>query len=140
MLLDASSEALPGNRLTVMPDERAVPKAAPPHRALWLRIVGLAAYAIALALLVVFVVLRIRGDISEGQQLYPLPGFATGFLIIGVWTYLGPWLYKSRSTATRVGKYVLAVLISVGIFPTAVTLVSAVAGWIVSLIPGSPLH
>jgi predicted anti-sigma-YlaC factor YlaD len=140
MLLDASGGALLGNRLTVMPDERAVPRAAPVRRALWLRIVGWAAYAIALALLVVFVVLWIRGDISKGQQLYPLPGFATGFLIIGVWTYLGSWLYKSRSTATRVGKYVLAVLVSVGIFPTAVTLVSAVAGWIVSLIPGSPLH
>jgi hypothetical protein len=137
MLLDASGGVLLGNKLTGMPDERV---ASPVHRALWLRIVGWVAYTIALALFVVFVVLWIRGDISKGEQLYPLPGFATGFLIIGIWTVLGPWLYKSRSTATRVGKYVLAVVVSVGIFPTAVTLVSAVAGWIVSLIPGSPLH
>ena len=94
----------------------------------------------ALALFVVFVVLWIRGDISRTQQLYPLPGLASGFLIIGIWTALGPWLYRSGSIAARAGKYVLAGLITIVIYPAVVTLVGALAEYIVSLIPGSPLH
>jgi hypothetical protein len=164
--------ALPRNKLTGMPDERAASEAArrkkaadrrgttppaartsPPARTpppaqpappvrkpLWLRIVGWVAYAIAVALFVVFVVLWIRGDISRGQQLYPLPGFATGFLIVGIWTALGPRLYRSHSTATRAGKYVAAVVVTVIIYPAFVTAVATVAEYIVSLVPGSPLH
>jgi hypothetical protein len=126
------------------------PVAAQPARALlpaesirkpaWLRILGWITFAVALALFVVFVVLWVRGDISRAQQLYPLPGLATGFLIIGIWTALGPWLYRSRSTAARAGKYVLAGVITIGIYPAAVTLVGALAEYIVSLFPGSPLH
>ncbi len=134
MLLERSNAVTARNTLSVMPDERAV--AAAPRRITPLRVVGWAAYLVALVLFVVFVVMWIRGDVATNQQLYPIPGIAAGFLVIGIWTALGPALYKSRSTATRVGKYVLAVVVSVGVFPTLVTIVSGLAGWLVSLDPG----
>jgi len=112
----------------------------PVRKPAWLRIVGWIAFAVALVLFVVFVVLWVRGDIPRSQQSYPLPGLATGFLIIGIWTALGPWLYRSRSTATRVGKYVLAGVFTIVIYPAVVAIVGALAEWMVSLIPGSPLH
>jgi predicted anti-sigma-YlaC factor YlaD len=134
MLLERSNAVTARNTLSVMPDERAV--AAAPRRITPLRVVGWAAYLVALVLFVVFVVMWIRGDVATNQQLYPIPGIAAGFLVIGIWTALGPALYKSRSTATLVGKYVLAVVVSVGVFPTLVTIVSGLAGWLVSLDPG----
>lgn len=87
-----------------------------------------------------FVVLWIHNDVPKTDQLYPLPGIASALLIIGLWTIIGPALYKSRSTATRVGKYVLGVLLSIIFYPIVVTGLSSFAAWIVSLVPGSPLH
>ena len=120
-----------------MPDERA---AVPQRRLTWLNVVGWVSYLIAVAVLVVFVLLWIHGDISKAQQLYPLPGLASGFLIVGIWTALGPALYGSRTTASRAGKYVVAVLLTVLFYPVVVSGVGALAEWVVSLVPGSPLH
>ncbi len=121
-----------------MPDDRAAAPAA--RRSTLLRVVGWVAYAITLALFALFVILWTRGDVPKAQELYPLPGIVSVFLIAGVWTVLGPALYRSRSTATQVGKYVIAVILTVVFYPIVVTGVSSLAAWIVSLIPGSPLH
>jgi hypothetical protein len=159
MLLEPSKRMLARNTLTVMPDERAAAEAArrkkaaarqtrgpapaettaqtvPSRRVTPLKIVGWVAYLVAAVIFVLFVLLWIRGDISKSQQLYPLPGVASGFLIVGVWTVLGPALYRSRTTATRAGKYVLAVLVTIIFYPLIVTGVSSLAEWIVSLFPG----
>jgi hypothetical protein len=141
-----------------MPDERAAAEAArrkkaaarqppkapvappattpePARRATPLKIVGWVAYLVALVILVVFVLESIHGSIPTSQQLYPLPGLAAAFVVIGVWSVLGPFLYASRSTATRAGKYVLAALATVILFPLLVTIASDIALWIVSLDP-----
>ena len=121
-----------------MPDDRAAAPAA--RRSTLLKVVGWVAYAITIALFVLFVILWTRNDIPKGDELYPLPGIASVFLIVGVWTVLGPALYRSRSTATRAGKYVIAVILTIVFYPLVVTGVSSLAAWIVSLIPGSPLR
>jgi hypothetical protein len=138
MLLEPSSRMLIPNTLSVMPDDRVAGPAA--RRSTLLKIVGWVSYFITVALFVLFVVLWIRGDVPKQQELYPLPGIASAFLIIGVWTVLGPALYRSRSTATRAGKYVIAVILTILFYPIVVTGVSSLAAWIVSLVPGSPLH
>jgi len=120
------------NTLSVMPDDLAA--AAATRRGTLLKIVGWVAYGITLVLFALFVILSIRGDIPKGQELYPLPGIASVFLIVGVWTVLGPALYRSRSTATRAGKYVIAAILTVVFYPLVVTGVSSLAAWIVSLI------
>jgi hypothetical protein len=117
-----------------MSDQRATPASAP--RIAWLRTVGWVAYIATLVAIAVFVVLSVQGLIPKTQQLYPLPGVIAGLLIIGLWTAIGPALYKSRSTATRVGKYVLAILVTIVVFPLVVTGVSTLSEWIVSLFPG----
>jgi hypothetical protein len=132
MLLDASGRMLIRNTLSVMPDDRAVTPAT--RRWTPLKIVGWVAYLITLVLFALFVILWIRGDIPKGQELYPLPGIASVFLIVGVWTVLGPALYSSRSAATRAGKYVMAAILTVVFYPVIVTGVSSLAAWIVSLI------
>ncbi len=132
MLLEASGRMLLRNTLSVMPDDRAAAPAA--RRSTLLRVVGWVAYLITIVLVVLFVILSIRGDIPKGQQLYPLPGIASVFLILGVWTVLGPALYRSRSTATRAGKYVIAGILTIVFYPIVVTGVSSLAAWIVSLI------
>jgi hypothetical protein len=125
---------------TSLPPVVAQPQRVPQRRPTALRIVGWAAYVVALAIFVVFVVQWVHDEIPVGQQLYPLPGIAAAFLIIGIWTILGPSLYNSRSTATRAGKYVLAVVVTIIFYPLIVTGISSLAQWVVSLIPGSPLH
>ena len=123
------------NTLTVMPDVST-----PQRRITRLKVAGWVAYLLTLAVLAWFVVLWIHNDVPPAQQLYPLPGIASVLLIVGLWTIIGPALYKSRSTATRAGKYVLGVLLTVLFYPIIVTGLSSFAAWIVSLIPGSPLH
>jgi hypothetical protein len=98
--------------------------------------VGWAAYVVAIALFVVFIVESIGGNIPASQQFYPIPGVATVFLIVGVWSTLATVLWKSRSTATRVGKYIVAVLVTIILYPLLVTIVSDAATWLVSLDPG----
>jgi hypothetical protein len=132
MLLDAPGRMLIRNTLSVMPDDLAAAPAT--RRGTLLRIVGWVAYAITLVLFALFVILSIRGDVPKGQELYPLPGITSVFLIVGVWTVLGPALYRSRSTATRAGKYVIAAILTVVFYPLVVTGVSSLAAWIVSLI------
>ena len=114
--------------------------AVPSRRVTPLKVVGWVAYLLTLAVLVWFIVLWIHNDIPKTAQLYPLPGLASLLLIIGLWTIIGPALYKSRSTATRAGKYAIGVLLSILFYPIVVTGLSSIAAWIVSLVPGSPLH
>ena len=135
MLLDASSRMLLRNTLAVMPDVPAQSRRVTP-----LKVVGWVAYFLTLAVLAWFIILWIHNDVPKTDQLYPLPGIASALLIVGLWTIIGPALYKSRSTATRVGKYVLGVLLSILFYPIVVTGLSSFAAWIVSLVPGSPLH
>ena len=157
MLLEASGRMLRRNTLSVMPDDRAASEAArrknaaarqgkkspaksdpapPPARGVTpLKFVGWGAYLVAIVLVVVFIVESINGNISAGQLLYPLPGVATVFLVIGIWSTLATALWKSRSTATRAGKYVLAVLVTIVVYPLLVTIVSDIAVWLVSLDP-----
>jgi hypothetical protein len=143
------------NTLSVMPDDRAASEAArrktaavrqgkkspaksdpaPARRVTPLKIVGWGAYLVAIVLVVIFIVESINGNISSGQQLYPLPGVATVFLVIGIWSTLATALWKSRSTATRAGKYILAVLVAIVVYPLLVTIVSDIAVWLVSLDP-----
>jgi hypothetical protein len=132
MLLEAPGRMVLRNTLSVMPDDRAAAPAV--RRSTLLRVVGWVAYLITIVLVALFVILSIRGDIPKGQELYPLPGIASVFLIVGVWTVLGPALYRSRSTATRAGKYVIAAILTIVFYPIVVTGVSSLAAWIVSLI------
>ena len=100
-----------------------------------LKVVGWVAYLVAIVLVVVFIVESINGKIPASQLLYPLPGAATVFLVIGIWSILATALWKSRSTATRTGKYILAVLVTIVVYPLLVTIVSDIAVWLVSLDP-----
>jgi len=112
------------------------PTTEPARRVTPLKIVGWAAYLVAIVLVVVFIVESINGNIPTSQQLYPIPGAAAALLVIGIWSTLATVLWKSRSTATRAGKYILAVLVTIIVYPLLVTVVSDIAIWLVSLDPG----
>jgi hypothetical protein len=157
MLLDGRGRMPSPNTLSVMPDERAASEAARRKKAAARRtptsgaktpdapgatrrisvvkVAGWVAYLVALVLLVIFVVESIGGHVQKSQQLYPIPGIATIFIVLGIWSVLVTVLWNSRSTATRVGKYVLAVLVTVVVFPLLVTIVSGVAEYIIALDP-----
>jgi 4-amino-4-deoxy-L-arabinose transferase-like glycosyltransferase len=133
MLLDASGWMRARNTLCVMSDDRAASEL--PRRVTPLKIAGWVAYLVAIVLVVVFIVESIGGTIPKSQQLYPLPGVAAVFLVLGIWSVLATVLWKSRSTATRVGKYILAVLVTIIVYPLLVTIVSDLALWVVTLDP-----
>jgi magnesium-transporting ATPase (P-type) len=123
-------------RRVAPPATRNAPTPETVRRVTVLRIVGWAAYLVAIVLFVVFIVESIGGNVPTSQQFYPIPGVATVFLIVGIWSTLATVLWNSRSTATRVGKYIVAVLVTIIVYPLLVTILSDVASWLVSLDPG----
>jgi hypothetical protein len=133
MLLDASSKAMLGSRLTVMPDERAAPEATP--REAYLRhqravanatslghrkwtptsIAALVAGIATLGLYVATVVSYYNDPQEKGPTNLDLPTATSIALVATGWILILPFLIESPSIAARVRNLVIVTVVAIGL-------------------------